>query len=294
MYYIQVEKERIMKHLLTIFILTWFSISSLEGQIVYREVDPPETVISGQGIELDFNEDSKVDLLLWKDYYKLGAGCISTQSGQLFSVMPTDTAYLCYDSTGVLYAFNYLDTIKESAVCFERPYSCLDQSIYKCPFLIHHQEFYHDCDSTTITNTGLYREIRNKYLGFRLKILGQYHYAWINFSKNEGVDFKLRAYAYNTIPEEVIVINDPFYTTSNAFQRNSISLFPNPVGDVLTLDNISNKGIVRILDLTGRIVVSQNYYNSPLTIPVRTLATGTYILQVETINGRFVKKFIKR
>lgn len=283
-----------MRPLLTIFsVLAWLSISPLEGQIVYREIDPPQTVMSGKGVEIDFNDDSIVDLLLWKDHYKVGSGCIAVLSGDLFSVMPTDTAYLFYDSTGVLYAFNYLDTIKESMNCFESPYSCPNQSIYKCPFLIHHQVFLYDCDSTRITNTGLYREIRNKYFGFRLKILGHNHYGWINFSKKEGVDFILRAYAYNTTPEEAIVINDPFYTTFESSQHIGITFFPNPVGDVLTIDNIGNEGIVKIIDFAGRITISQNYYNSPLTIPVRSLAKGSYILQVETVNGRFVEKFIK-
>lgn len=151
--------------------------SPLDGQVVYKEIDPRQTVLSGTGIEIDFNDDSIMDLLLWKDYYKLGAGCISTQSGNLFSVMPNDTAYLFYDSTGVLYAFNYLDTIKESINCFESPYFCANQSIYECPFPIHHQIFWHDCNSSTSTITGLYREVKNKYIGFKLKILGRYHYA---------------------------------------------------------------------------------------------------------------------
>lgn len=109
----------------------------------------------------------------------------------------------------------------------------------------------------------------------------------------QGVDFTLRAYAYNTTPQDAIAINDPFYTTFKSSQHLGIIIFPNPVGDVLTLENIGNEGIIRIIDFAGRITISQNYYNSPLTIPVRSLAKGSYILQVETENEWFVEKFIK-
>lgn len=284
-------KDNIVRYLIIISILAGFFISYSNGQNVYREIDPPHIVESGQGFEIDFNEDSIVDLLLWKDNFKAGAGCIAVQAVSLFSMLPNDTAYMFYDSTGVLYVFNYLDTITESTTCLEEPYSCQNNSIYYCPFLISFTS--HDCGDLPSTSTGLIKGIFNKYLGFRLKILDNYHYGWINFSKSQGVDFKLRAYAYNTIPEEVIVIEDPFYTSLETTQVTRLNCYPNPASDVLTIDNIDDNGTIEIMDLAGRIIFSEKYYNSPCTIPVNSLINGIYILQVSNANGRKIEKFVK-
>jgi hypothetical protein len=256
-------------------------------------MDPRQNVESGQGFEIDFNEDSFVDLLIWRDQYKLGAGCISVQSGELLSVLPNDTAYLFYDSTGVLHTFNYLDTIEESANSFENSYSCPESDIYKCPFLIHEETFWYACDSSSSTLTGLFREIKNQYIAFKLKIADSYHYGWINFSKKEGVDFTIRAYAYNTIPEESMVILDPFYTHQETYTTPSFALYPNPASNMLTLEGIGDRGLIEILDLSGRVTFSQMYHQPTLTIPVHSLLNGVYILCVSTEKGPFIKKFIK-
>lgn len=103
----------------------------------------------------------------------------------------------------------------------------------------------------------------------------------------------LRAYAYNTKPEEVIVIDDPFYTTIERTKTSGLNIYPNPARDIITIDNIGDECTIKIMDLDGRITYSQSYHISLVIIPVSSLANGMYILQVESANGRFLEKFIK-
>jgi hypothetical protein len=50
-------------------------------------------------------------------------------------------------------------------------------------------------------------DVKNRYLGFRFKILGKIHYSWARFSTNKGNGFTatLTGYAYETIPNKPII-----------------------------------------------------------------------------------------
>jgi hypothetical protein len=78
--------------------------------------------------------------------------------------------------------------------------------------------------------------------------------------------------------------------------KSTISAFPNPTSGLLNvaLKNTSN-AIVKLVDLNGRTVFSENVSNKfNLTIDMSNLAKGIYSLQVISNNGVETKKVMKQ
>ncbi len=68
--------------------------------------------------------------------------------------------------------------------------------------------------------------------------------------------------------------------------NNSISVFPNPSADYITLENIAPNSTIQILSLSGSIVKEVRAENR---INVRDLSSGVYVIKV----GEKVQKFVK-
>lgn len=81
--------------------------------------------------------------------------------------------------------------------------------------------------------------------------------------------------------------------SSTDFFIENFNLYPNPVNNVLNIasKNGLNVNEVRITDLSGKVVKTQKDVSS---INVSDLATGTYIIDVTTNEGRATSKFIKK
>jgi len=89
---------------------------------------------------------------------------------------------------------------------------------------------------------------------------------------------------------EVLAL-DP--ASSEKFFVENFNLYPNPTSDILNIE--SKNGLeminVQITDLTGRIVRS---ITNSSTINVSDLATGTYLIDISTTEGKASSKFIKK
>lgn len=88
-----------------------------------------------------------------------------------------------------------------------------------------------------------------------------------------------------------LIEKDPA-STSDFFNSN-FAIYPNPTVDVLNIE--SKNGLsaneIRITDLSGKVVKEQKDATS---VNVSDLATGTYIIDITTNEGRATSKFIKK
>lgn len=104
-----------------------------------------------------------------------------------------------------------------------------------------------------------------------------------------------------TINVPFLSVNETFTTNliaipvmlgSPTFKKNTVTLWPNPVKDVLTLDvgnDISLKSIA-IFDTNGRMIAN-TFLN---TVDISDVSSGIYFAQIETDSGTIVKKIIKQ
>ncbi|RZJ33404.1 MAG: T9SS type A sorting domain-containing protein [Flavobacterium sp.] len=100
----------------------------------------------------------------------------------------------------------------------------------------------------------------------------------------------------NPSPDQrITVVEGSSPLSTNDVNPNSFTLYPNPANDLLSIrlgSGISDIKAAEIYDLAGRLIarpeVSQN------TISVKQLASGNYILLLESANGkRFTQRFLK-
>lgn len=64
----------------------------------------------------------------------------------------------------------------------------------------------------------------------------------------------------------------------STIQNNQIKLFPNPVNDIVNLRDLSDVSTVRISDVTGRVYQSLQVVSQDMSISVKELPAGAYIL----------------
>lgn len=80
----------------------------------------------------------------------------------------------------------------------------------------------------------------------------------------------------------------------NELKQNRVSVYPNPFNDqiVITLDN-KLSSVVTITDIIGKEVFSDKYNQNVITLDVKTLSSGQYIVTVSNTNSVMTKKMVK-
>lgn len=73
-----------------------------------------------------------------------------------------------------------------------------------------------------------------------------------------------------------------------------ISMYPNPATDFLYLDQLPEKSKIIIYSQEGRLIKQANCDERRVKIPIDNLASGMYILKIETVDQEFQAKFLKQ
>jgi PKD repeat protein len=74
----------------------------------------------------------------------------------------------------------------------------------------------------------------------------------------------------------------------------SFSIYPNPATERLTIDaGIAVKANIKMMDLSGRVVLSSKMNQSQLSVDVSALADGVYMIRIEYGNKSITRKIIK-
>lgn len=76
--------------------------------------------------------------------------------------------------------------------------------------------------------------------------------------------------------------------------RSSVKVFPNPATSSLTIDCDLTSGDLRIIDISGRMVMNKTYTSSQNQLDISHLNSGMYILRINDISGNYQCKFVKR
>jgi hypothetical protein len=78
---------------------------------------------------------------------------------------------------------------------------------------------------------------------------------------------------------------------TNEFQKSKMHLFPNPTTSILNIQTQNEIAAIKIFDVAGRTTNIKNYSNN--AIDVSSLASGVYIVEVQTLEDIFREKFLK-
>ena len=98
---------------------------------------------------------------------------------------------------------------------------------------------------------------------------------------------------YNGTPVKAIVrLNNPSVLSNSDFSKSKISLYPNPVNEILNLSNNEIIEKLTIYDVTGKNVLELKDISNH-QIDVSSLEKGVYIIEIKTQNGLFKEKVVK-
>jgi hypothetical protein len=75
---------------------------------------------------------------------------------------------------------------------------------------------------------------------------------------------------------------------------NTISLYPNPVSEELTINGLENETIIRIYTVTGTLVMEQTSSSSNNSLNLTALPTGMYLVGIQTGSETTVQRLIKK
>ena len=109
------------------------------------------------------------------------------------------------------------------------------------------------------------------------------------YTRNRYDNIKITA--INAVPPNVIALS-----TSEQLSTK-FNLYPNPATSVVNITNAENMVVeqVTIYDIAGKQLSTQNFNNeAEIQLIVENLASGTYMLHLQTKQGTAVKKLVKK
>lgn len=101
----------------------------------------------------------------------------------------------------------------------------------------------------------------------------------------------IRLTALKEVPPEIIALS------TTEFFNKKFNVFPNPATNVVNITNAENMLVnqVTVYDIAGKEIKNQTYTNeTQIQLSIESLASGTYMLHLQTNEGLAVKKFIKK
>jgi hypothetical protein len=87
--------------------------------------------------------------------------------------------------------------------------------------------------------------------------------------------------------------NDIITSATVLYAENKLSLYPNPVSDILNIKAGTEIISISIYDISGRLILSEYCAGKQCSVSMSNLANGTYIVQVITVDGNSIEKIVK-
>jgi hypothetical protein len=138
-----------------------------------------------------------------------------------------------------------------------------------------------------------------KYVAFKINWDNLIHYGWLKLKTYfylNGYDpgsyarFYLKEFAYNSLPNCGLIAGDTITSLVATGVRNNLTvdefthIYPNPVKDVLHIDNTSKFSKITLKDLYGSVVYNASDIGGLHLISCKTLNNGLYVLVLEKQN----------
>lgn len=102
--------------------------------------------------------------------------------------------------------------------------------------------------------------------------------------------------AFHLVNEQLLFCNpDSISSVADRPDNSDFSIFPNPASDVITLKSVQGPAEVRIISINGKnsIYTTINSESTERSIPVHTLAPGSYFVVIHSKNSTRTKHMIK-
>jgi hypothetical protein len=115
----------------------------------------------------------------------------------------------------------------------------------------------------------------------------------VTISNVTVVDNSGAAQSVNVIGDTLTVADPPLITTLDEINNPTDHVYPTQSSDVINVNVSGTRGVVNIMDLSGRVISTSNVNTGRNTINVNDLPAGNYILQILHDNGAATSHMIQ-
>jgi len=105
------------------------------------------------------------------------------------------------------------------------------------------------------------------------------------------------AHKYDNIKITALKVVPPHVLSAENFLAEKFNVFPNPGTNVVNITNAENMLVnqVTVYDIAGKEIKKQTFTNeNQVQLNVENLASGIYMLHLQTNEGLAVKKLVKK
>lgn len=100
-------------------------------------------------------------------------------------------------------------------------------------------------------------------------------------------------YNYPIITNDAVTVFEAELSVNNPVLNSLISIYPNPVKDLINLTSEVNIKSYELFDISGRLIITGIINNLEATINLSLQSSGTYFVRINTDNGSIIKKILK-
>jgi hypothetical protein len=97
----------------------------------------------------------------------------------------------------------------------------------------------------------------------------------------------------NSLPENWMASNDTVVSEKEYMSDNELSVFPNPVHDILRIQSDSEIRSLRFFDIQGRLLRNLDIYGRTCEIDISHFSKGTYILEITSSDKVYTRLIVK-
>lgn len=269
------------------------------GQILYTDVDPDETYESdGDFYELDLNMDGEtdftfaiLDITYPGAFYTITSGATFAGIFQFIwgNAYNGSIAGSTQSSGGYVYKFPYA---LNAGADIDDALSFQSGSYQSMAGFIGVASFPAPGSTYSFAVLGEWTGKEDKYLGLRLSDGGDDYYGWARFDVDDNHhEFTIKDYAVQENAETSIEAGATVnvHTVIQSSELTAYS-YDNTI-NVVVKDLHTTGATVKVYNMNGQVVYSNDLNMSGMTITLDNAATGNYTLQVVTEeNAVFTKK----
>ena len=73
-------------------------------------------------------------------------------------------------------------------------------------------------------------------------------------------------------------------------EADQVSIYPNPVDDMLHIEGVTTGTSITLYDMTGRLVLSDRAYGGAMTFDMSALKRGVYLCRIQNKTYKIVKR----
>jgi hypothetical protein len=272
---------------------------SANGQIQYTDVDPDESYDNnGDFYELDLNMDGDVDFTI-SIYTFTYPGAFYTSGGATFDGVfkwiwanPYNGSIGASTTVNASYTFAF-PYAKNEGAAIDDGLSWQNLSNQSMVFSLGVLDFPAPGSTYAYSVVGNWSDKSDKFLPLLLDDGGSTYYGWARFDvEANNQEFTIKDYAVQGVADASIDAGQDGVGIHNVIQNNELTAysFGNTI-NIAVKDLKTQGATVKVFDISGKVVYTNNLDLTGMTITLDKAATGNYTLQVVTEeNSVFTKK----